>query len=595
MSAIETELPVWDLSKLYRALDDANLQADLDSATQKSVEIEAEFRDRIASLDARGLADLVKRVEEVSELLTRIGSYLQLRLAQNLNDDATRTAISLFEEKETQIANRLLFIDLEWAGLDELRASEILSDPSVAKYQHYLDRLRATREHLLSELEEQLASQKNLTGRSLWVRLFSTASEKIAPKEPDGSPMALEVALARLRDPQRKTRTEAATAITEALEAEPGLSTRASIYNAILADHALEDRLRGFSTWISARNLANEISDSSVAALVEATTASYPLVARWYHLKRQMLGLASLDDADRYAPLQLDDSNIEFATAKELVLKAYHSFSPRMASIAEGFFDGYLDAPVRSGKESGAFSHPTTPEAHPYIMLNFTGTHDDVMTMAHELGHGVHQVLAARQGFINSQTPLTLAETASIFGETVTFEALLSKATPREALSLLSARVESVFATVFRQVSMHCFEEEAHGARRRAGEVPIGALNEMWMTTQQAMFCDSLTLNQRYESWWSYIPHFIHTPGYVYSYAFGELLAMSIHAAYQRLGSGFIDSYLGVLAAGGSASPAQILSKVGLNIDDPEFWSTGLKMIELLIVRAETAAAELSQ
>jgi len=359
-----------------------------------------------------------------------------------------------------------------------------------------------------------------------------------------------------------------------------------------MADHALDDRLRHYSSWIAARNLGNEISDDTVQALVDAVTSRYDIPARWYRLKGRLLGIDDLNEHDRYAPLTQDEAQVSWDEARTTVLDAYRSFSPEMADIATTFFDGYIDAPPQPGKQGGAFAHPAVPSAHPYVMLNYTGRRRDVMTMAHELGHGVHQVLANRLGLFNASTPLTLAETASIFGETVTFGRILSgENDPKARLALLGGRIEDIAASIFRQIAMNRFEDAVHNARRELGELSSDAIADHWIRTQRDMFGDSLTITDEYRSWWSYIPHFIHTPGYVYAYAFGNLLALAVYARYEKEGASFVPSYVKLLSAGGSDTPDELGRLVGVDLTDPNFWSAGLEVVDELVSEAESLAA----
>ncbi|MCU1451506.1 MAG: oligoendopeptidase pepF/M3 family, partial [Acidimicrobiales bacterium] len=397
-------------------------------------------------------------------------------------------------------------------------------------------------------------------------------------------------ALSHLYLPDREARQRAGRAVTDALQ--PGLPVRTYIFNTVMADHALDDRLRHYSSWITARNLGNEIADETVAALVASVTSRYDIPARWYRLKGRLLGIDDLNEHDRYAPLTSDEKEVSWQEARQTVLDAYRSFSEEMADIAAGFFDGYIDAPAGPGKQGGAFAHPAVPSVHPYVMLNYTGRRRDVMTLAHELGHGVHQVLANRLGLFNASTPLTLAETASIFGETVTFGRLLSEERePRARLALIGGRIEDICASVFRQIAMNRFEDAVHSARRDEGELSADRLADDWMRTQRDMFGDSLTITDGYRSWWSYIPHFIHTPGYVYAYAFGNLLALAVYARYEREGPGFVPNYLQLLAAGGSDTPDTLGRMVGVDLADPGFWNAGLDVVDELVTEAEKLAA----
>ena len=431
-------------------------------------------------------------------------------------------------------------------------------------------------------------AEKTVTGRAAWSRLFTQVSDAITV-DLDDQAMPLEAALARLHHPDREVRHATGRAVTRALEA--GLPVRTYIYNTILADQSIDDRLRAFPTWIAARNLSNEIDESTVEALVSSVTSRYDLPARWYRLKARLLGLDELTEHDRYAPLLPDEREIDWPEAQRTVLDAYRSFSPEMAEIAAGFFDRYIDAPIAPGKQGGAFSHPSVPSAHPYVLLNFTARRRDVMTLAHELGHGIHQVLANGQGLFNAATPLTLAETASIFGETVTFARLLEdEDEPKARLALVASRIEDISASVFRQTAMNRFEDAVHNLRREEGELSAARFGEEWLRTQREMFGDSVRISDEYAMWWSYIPHFIHTPGYVYAYAFGNLLALAIYARYEAEGAAFVPSYLELLSAGGSDRPEALAALVGVDLTDPEFWNAGLAVIGDLVDEAEKLA-----
>ena len=420
------------------------------------------------------------------------------------------------------------------------------------------------------------------------MRLFTQVTDAITVPF-DGETLTLDEALSKIHDPDRGVRHRAGAAVTEALQ--PGLPVRMFILNTVAADTSIDDRLRNYSSWVASRNLGNEIDDATVDALVTSVTSRYDLPERWYKLKARLLGLDELTEHDRYAPLLDDEAEVPWTEARSIVLDSYRSFSPEMADIASGFFDRYIDAPPAPGKQGGAFSHPGIPTGHPYVLLNYTANRREVMTLAHELGHGIHQVLASKQGLFNSSTPLTLAETASIFGETVTFGRLLADETdPKARLALVAGRLEDIFASVFRQVAMNRFEDAVHNARRTEGELSTERIGEEWMRTQRAMFRDSVKLSDEYSTWWSYIPHFIHTPGYVYAYAFGNLLALAIYARYEAEGAGFVPNYLELLAAGGSDSPNELAKLVGVDLTDPEFWNAGLTVIEHQLVEAESLA-----
>jgi oligoendopeptidase F len=436
-------------------------------------------------------------------------------------------------------------------------------------------------------------AEKSQAGRSAWSRLFAElmAQVKVDLGE-GGADVPLEVALSRLMHPDRDVRRTTAEAVTAALE--PGLRTRAYIFNPLALDKSVDDRLRHHSSWIQSRNLANEASDESVAALVQAVQARYELPRRWYRLKAKLLGVDRLADYDRMAPVTGEDPRFGWGEARELVLDAYGSFSPELGDLTKRFFDErWIDAPVRPGKRGGAFCAYTVPSVHPYVMLNWTARRRDVTTLAHELGHGVHAALAAPQGIMQQSTPLTLAETASVFGEELVFGRLLEAAEGAESrLSLLSEAIEGQIATVFRQVAMNRFEDAMHTARREEGELAKDRLSELWRVTQEEMLGDSVEITDGYRTWWSYVPHFVNTPGYVYAYAYGQLLALSVYRRYEEEGEGFVPAYLDLLRAGGSKSPEELGAIVGVDLADPGFWDAGLDLVERQLEAAESAARE---
>jgi oligoendopeptidase F len=578
----------WDLSPLYVSADDPALAADLTSALDDAKSFRQRFHGRVGALSPAELAAATDELEAINERMDRVGAFAYLRFATDTADPARGALLQTVEERSTAIATELLFVELEWAAVPDERAAELLADPALGRWHHFLEAARRFRPHLLSEPEEKVIAEKTVTGRSAWSRLFTQVTDAISV-ELDGQTVPLEEALSRLHHPDRATRHAAGRAVTRALE--PGLPVRTYIFNTILADHSTDDRLRAFPTWISSRNLGNEIDESTVDALVTSVTSRYDLPARWYRLKARLLGLDELTEHDRYAPLLPDETEIGWPEARDTVLDAYRSFSPQMAEIAAGFFDRYIDAPVAPGKQGGAFSHPAVPSAHPYVLLNFTARRRDVMTLAHELGHGVHQVLANGQGLFNAATPLTLAETASIFGETVTFARLLDdEHEPNARLALVASRIEDISASVFRQTAMNRFEDAVHNLRRTEGELSAERFGEEWLRTQREMFGDAVRISDEYATWWSYIPHFIHTPGYVYAYAFGNLLALAIYARYEAEGAAFVPSYLELLSAGGSDRPEALAALVGVDLTDPDFWSSGLTVIGDLVDEAEKLA-----
>jgi oligoendopeptidase F len=576
----------WDLSHLLG--DDTSADALLDRADAVAAELTG-ARGTLATIDADGLLHLMQRLAELQDLVGRAGSYTSLRYSVDTADPAVGAAMQKTEERATAIATQLLFIQLEWAELDDERVEALLVDERLDFCRHHLRSIRRYRPHLLTEPEERIDTEKDVTGRSAWVRLFDDLTSALRI-ELDGNEVGLEQGLAMLAHPDREVRRTAAEAVTAGLA--PGLRTRAYVYNTLMADKATDDRLRSYPSWIASRNLANEASDESVQALIEAVQARKEIPQRWYRLKARLLGLERLADYDRMAPLTDDDPSFDFGDAKALVLDAYASFSPELAGVARKFFDeSWIDAPVRPAKRPGAFCAYTTPSAHPYVLLNWTSRRRDVLTLAHELGHGVHAFLARPQGIFHQSTPLTLAETASVFGETVTFGMLLGATTdPAEKLSLLAENLEGAIATVFRQTAMNRFEDAAHTHRRTEGELSIETFGELWEASQIDMLGDSVEITPGYRTWWSYIPHFIGSPGYVYAYAYGQLLALSVYRRYEEQGADFVPRYLELLGAGGSLPPEELGRIVGCDLADPGFWDGGLAIIQERLTEAEAAA-----
>ena len=578
----------WDLGRLYTGPGDPALEADLAAALEAAKDFSKRYHGEVGELGAPALATAVDHLQDIQERVEKAGAFAYLNFATDTSDPERGALLQKVEERATAVGTELIFFELEWAAVPDERADEVLADPTIERWRHFLASARRFRPHLLSEPEEKVVAEKSVTGRSAWVRLFTQVTDATRV-DLDGRQTSLEEALSRLHLPDREARQRAGHAITAALQ--PNLPVRAFALNTVMADHALDDRLRHYSSWIAARNLGNEIADETVDALVTSVTSRYDIPARWYRLKGTLLGIDDLNEHDRYAPLSPDEKEVGWDEARQTVLDAYRSFSGDMADIAGAFFDGYIDAPAVPGKQGGAFAHPVVPSVHPYVMLNYTGQRRDVMTLAHELGHGVHQVLANRLGLFNASTPLTLAETASIFGETVTFGRLLSQETDAKArLALLGGRIEDICASVFRQVAMNRFEDACHRARREEGELSPDRMADEWVRTQQAMFGDSLTITDGYRMWWSYIPHFIHTPGYVYAYAFGNLLALAVYARYEAEGPSFVPSYLQLLASGGSDSPEALGRMVGVDLGDPEFWKAGLAVVDELVTEAEGLA-----
>ncbi len=582
----------WDLTDLYS--DEAALRQDLEQALAEADVFAREYHGRIGSLNARGLAAALRRYEAILERLGRAYTYAYLHWSTNTEDSARGALLQYVRERYTRATQQLLFLELEWAAIDPNRARKLLQTRALRPYRHYLELQQRLRPHLLSEPEEKILAEKRVTGRDAWSRFFDELLSSLR-FELDGQRLTEQEVLAKLYDPEREVRRQAALAFTEGLK--PRIRELTYIFNTILADKASEDRLRGYRSWLESRNLANEVSDEMVEALIRSVTERYDLVARFYELKRRLLGLDELYDYDRYAPLKEASTRYRWEEARALVEAAYRTFHPRMGEIVAQFFERrWIDAAMTPGKRSGAFSHGAVPSAHPYILLNYTGTIRDVQTLAHELGHGVHQYLSRKQGILQADTPLTTAETASVFGEMLVFERLMAaEADPSNRLAMLMGKIDDTMATVFRQVAMNRFEDRIHNARRQQGELSVEAFCDFWIETQQAMFRGSVTLGEHYRYWWSYIPHFIHTPGYVYAYAFGELLVLALFARYRQEGPDFAERYLQLLEAGGSDWPHVLVGRLGVDLTDPQFWHEGLQAIEDLIVQAEGLATQVQE
>jgi oligoendopeptidase F len=578
----------WDLEPLADGRGEAGVTQLLDDAERHAADL-AGYRDRVADLDAGGVAALMHELGEISELLGRAGSYAALRFAVDTTDPARGALLAAVEERATAISNELLFVELEWAALPDEHVAALIDDPALDFCRHHLRSVRRYRPHLRSEPEERILADKSVTGKSAWARLFSEQTAALMVDLDDG-PASLEEALSRLQAPDRDIRRAAAEAVTEALG--PGLRTRGFIFNTLLADKASDDRIRHYPNWLASRNLDNEASDESVQALVDAVVRRYDIPQRWYALKARLLGLDRIADYDRAASIAAEDTPMGWTGAKELVLDAYSSFSPELADVVGRFFaEPWIDAPVRPGKRPGAFCAYTVPSLHPYVLLNWTGRRRDVLTLAHELGHACHAYLARGQGVFHQSTPLTLAETASVFGETLVFGRLVEQCeSPAERLALLAENIEGAVATVFRQTAMNQFEDRVHTARRGEGELSVERFGELWAETQSQMLGDAVEITEGYRTWWSYIPHFIGTPGYAYAYSFGQLLALSVYHQYEEQGSDFVPRYLHLLSSGGSDSPEKLAMIVGCDLGDPDFWHGGLALVEAQLEAAEQAA-----
>ncbi|MEA2645212.1 MAG: oligoendopeptidase [Chloroflexota bacterium] len=582
----------WDLSHLYPGDARAGVEADLKRADDLALEFEREYRGRVGGLDAGALVEALRRLEVIHELVGRAASYAFLSFSTDVADPPRGALLQKVEEAATQTGTHLIFFSLEWIGVEDAAAERMLADPEVAAYRHHLAAARRYKPHVLSEPEEKVMAEKSVTARSAWDRLFEEATTAIRVQTPGGE-KSLDEALASLHSGDAGERRDVAAAVTEALRAD--LRTRRYILNTVLSDKSIDDRLRHYPSWVADRNLANEASDESVQALVDAVTSRYDIPQRYYALKKRLLGLDRMYDWDRYAPYGGPEPAVSWEEARQTVLDAYGSFSPRLRDLAEEFFDSsWIDAAIGSNKRGGAFAHSTIPGLHPYVFVNYTGKRRDVLVLAHELGHGVHMSLSRAQTYLNFSTPLTMAETASIFGETVTFSRLLAGETdPARRLSLMVGRIDDAIASIFRQVAMNRFEDALHTQRRAEGELSEDAISAAWLRTQRDMLGEAVEVTDNYGVWWSYVHHFIAVPGYVYAYAFGNLLALAIYQRSQEEGDGFVPKYFDLLTAGGSDSPEELTRRMGVDLADPGFWKGGLDAIAVLVDEAEELSRRL--
>jgi oligoendopeptidase F len=574
----------WDLSDLYS--DQEDLKKEMVETDLEADAFAGLYRGRIESLTAAELADSLRSFERLQDRMGRALTYAFLNWCTNTEDSSRGALMQGIREKCTLIGHKLLFYEIELIHLDSAKADQLLRSAELEPFSHYLEVLLLKKRHILSEPEEKILSEKSVTGPEAWSRFFDEILGR-ARFSLKGEELTEQEVLSRLYEADRDVRKEAASSFTAGLQKE--LRTLTYVFNTVLAEKASEDRLRNYDHWLASRNLSNEITDEAVEVLTTSVIERYDLVARFYRLKKQILGLDELFDFDRYAPIEELDRRFQWSEARKLVLEAYSAFHTDMGSIAGLFFEQkWIDAALVPGKRGGAFSHRAVPQVHPYIMMNFTGNVRDVQTLAHELGHGVHQYLSREKGSLQGSTPLTTSEMASVFGEMLVFERLLqAEDDPSRRLALLVGKIDDTIATVFRQVAMNRFEDRIHNIRRTEGELSVERLNQCWIDAQEEMFQGSVTLGEHYQIWWSYIPHFIHTPGYVYAYAFGELLVLALYGIYQQNQDTFPVRYLQLLSEGGADWPHVLLSRLGVDLQDPCFWKEGLGAIERFIVQAE--------
>jgi oligoendopeptidase F len=581
----------WDLSDLYEGSDDPRLEADIEEAETAAAAFRDRYYGKVAELSATELADAIAERQRIEEVLTRVGYFAHLHFATDMADAPRGALVARITEKGAALDTQLLFFGLEIAEIADERADALLEGPELDHWRHWIRSLRKFRPYLLSEPEEKILTEKTVSGVSAWGRLYEELLGALRV-DLDGAETSFEEAMSRLYSGDRDVRRTAAEAVTQALE--PGLRTRTYIFNTILVDKSIDDRLRGYPTWISARNLRNDTTDEAVQALVDATVARYDVVQRYYTLKAKLLELDRITYYDRFAPIGDDPSKVAWGEARDIVVGAYADFSQEAGDIAERFFaERWIDAPVRDNKRTGAFCATTVPGVHPYVLMNFTGDRRSILTLAHELGHGLHGYLAQPLGLFNADTPLTTAETASVFGEALTFKRLLElEDDPTRRLNLLAGRIEDSIATVFRQIAMNRFEDASHNERRERGELAPERLEELWLETQSKLFGTSVDIDG-YGAWWSYIPHFLSTPGYVYAYAYGFLFALAIFRRYEQEGEAMVEPYFEVLRLGGSKPPEELAAIVGLDLTDTGIWESGIDALSEELDQAEALATEI--
>ncbi|MFQ5794694.1 MAG: M3 family oligoendopeptidase [Candidatus Bipolaricaulia bacterium] len=588
-------LPTWDLSDLYVGVDDPKLDEDLTAVKARAADFEKNYKGTIATegLTAEHLRAVLDEYEALSRAEYKPLEFASLLFTTDTQDPKRGALLQKTREVGSAIATHLVFFELEIGKIPQDTYDALIEGEALAPYRHYLDYQRALATHHLSEPEEKvLMKTVNVRGHA-FVRLFTEINARNKFRlERDGKVQELTQSeiLALLYDPDREVRKAAATSFTEVLQGNAHVCT--FIYNTLLHEKDVLDRLRGYDTPEAARHLNNELTEEIINTMSDVCVANYDIVANYYHLKRRLLGLDELTHYDRYAPITSDRTKISFDEAKTMVLDAFAGFSPYLAEITEPFFSKrWIDAAPAEGKQGGAYCTGITPDLHPYVFMNYTGNPRDVMTLAHELGHGIHDVLASKNHLLDYHPVFPMAETASTFGEMLVFDKLQeSLSASQEKLALLCNKIEDVLATVFRQIAIYRFEQRVHRARREQGELPTEVFNELWQTTMQEMFTDALVLGDTHAWWWLYISHIIQYPFYVYAYVFGELLVLALYMRYKREGEAFVNKYFDLLAAAGSKSPAELVGAMGFDIANPAFWQDGCALIRELVAQAEALA-----
>ena len=573
----------WNLGDLFQSADDPKITQTLAETLAHAEQFEADYKGKIASveLSADTLIAALREYEAIQQEAAKPMTFASLLFTGDTGDPARGAFLQKMREQSTRLSLPLLFFELELAAVADDTLAPLLNTPEIAPYKHFLGVVRASRSHLLSETEERLMEEMANTGGRAFGRLFEeTVSNAVF--EWNGQTVGLAQITATLMDPSREVRRTGAEAFTAGLK--PHLRTLTYIFNTLLQNKSVQDRLRHYSSPQESRHEANELDEATVTLVVDTVVRNYPLVARYYHLKREILGVETLTHYDRYAPLFEAEDTITYPEAQEIVLDAFGGFSPEMRSRAAEFFDKHwIDAPATKGKASGAFCSYVTPDTHPYVLVNYLGRMKDVMTLAHELGHGVHASLSREQSLLNFQGTLPLAELASTFGEMLVFERATQSASLKDKLALYAEKIEGAFATIPRQTAMYRFELAIHTHRREQGELTTQQFGEYWQSEVQAMFGDSVALGEEHKLWWSYIGHFIAAPFYVYAYSFGELLVLSLYQQAKTGGPAFAEKYLNMLALGGSSTPQELMERVGVDLGDPAFWQGGFDALGGLV------------
>lgn len=589
----------WDLSDLYSSPTDPRIESDLKLAQQKAAAFEAKYKplfDQLVSTGVFPIADLLRDYKELMTLMTKPGVFAHLSFAENTAAPGAGAFMQKIQVALTDIQAHLLFFEVTWNKLDAKTAERLMSDPAVKGDLHFLQKMRVWAPHTLAEGEEKIMSIKSNTSGQAFSRLFDEVINSIAfyfevdgktEKKTEGE------ILSYFHSADRDTRRKASDSLAKGLQENTHLLTY--VFNMILADHRASLKIRKYQHPMDAMNLSNEIDLASVKNLMQSVQQAYPLVARYYKLKKKLLGLAEMADYDRYATVEAEEAKVDFAQCREIVMQGYNAFSPEAGKIVEQFFaKKWIDAEVRDGKQGGGFCCETTPELHPYILVNYTGSMRDVMTVAHELGHGMHQHLSRRAGILESNAPLTMAECASVFGEMLIFEKILeNEKDPKKRLALLCGKIDDNFATVYRQIAMTDFELMAHEGGLKEGELSSERLSDFWIEANRKMYGDSVTLTDNYRHGWKYIPHFVHSPFYCYAYAFAQLFVLALFQKYKEDPQGFIPKYFEMLSLGGSRKPEEIALIAGLDIRKPDFWKKGIHILEELVIQAETLAKTL--